>query len=93
MGKISALKKSQFQPLTPSDTGTPSEYYGLSYTVILEGKIVKEALEELGVEENKILKELRKQNFDAPSDIFHGELDTNFTISDIKHTPLPVNHL
>ncbi len=75
-GKMSVLKKSQFQPLTPSDTGTPTEYYGLSHSVILEGKIVKKSLQELGIEEKTLLKELQKQNFTA-ADIFHGELDTN----------------
>ena len=76
-GKLSVLKKSQFQPLTPSDTGTPTEYYGLNHTVILEGKVVKKALEELGIKESQLLETLRNQNVDSPRDIFHGELDTN----------------
>ncbi len=76
-GKLSVLKRSQYQPLTPSANGIPSGYYGLSHALIVEGVIDEEKLAELKLDRHWLLQELEKQNFDSPEKIFLAELDTS----------------
>jgi uncharacterized membrane protein YcaP (DUF421 family) len=76
-GKLSVLKRSQYQPLTPSVNGIPSGYYGLSHALIVEGVIDEKKLAELKLDRHWLLQELEKQNFDSPEKIFLAELDTS----------------
>jgi uncharacterized membrane protein YcaP (DUF421 family) len=75
-GKLSVLKKSQYQPLTPSANDIPTGYYGLSHAVIVEGVIDEKKLAELNLDRNWLLHELKKQNIESPEKIFLAELDT-----------------
>ena len=76
-GKLSVLKRSQYQPLTPSAKGISSGYYGLSHALIVEGVVDEKKLAELKLDRHWLLQELEKQNFDSPEKIFLAELDTS----------------
>ncbi|MFZ5354647.1 MAG: YetF domain-containing protein [Bacillota bacterium] len=75
-GKLSVLKKSQKQPVTPSDLNIPTAYNGLMTDIIMDGKVLTENLEGVNLDREWLLQKLRAQNYYSVEDVFYAGLDT-----------------
>ncbi len=75
-GNLSVLPKSQKRPVNPKDMQIDTEYEGLSYPLILDGKIQKDNLAELNLDSKWLLKELKNFGIDDPRTVFFASLDT-----------------
>jgi len=76
-GKISVLKKSQKQPVTPSDLSIPTVYTGLTKDIIIDGEVLEENLKDAKLDREWLIKEIKEKNFDRLEDVFYAGLDTS----------------
>lgn len=76
-GKLSVLKKSQKQPVTPSDLNITTTYIGLTKDIIMDGKVMKKNLEDANLDMDWLMKKLRTQNYYNVEDVFYAGLDTS----------------
>lgn len=74
-GKLSVLKKSQLQPVTPADLQISTVYKGLSVELIMDGQIVHENLRQLGLTTQWLREQVKNQGH-AIEEVFYAELDT-----------------
>lgn len=74
-GKLSVLKKTDSQPLTPKVQGIPTVNGREPRMVIMDGKVFREALDASGYTEEWLLGEVMKQGADQFSDVFLAQLD------------------
>ncbi|MEK5379713.1 DUF421 domain-containing protein [Niallia sp. FSL W8-0635] len=72
-GTISVLKKSAFSNPTKQDMNLPPEIISLPISVILDGEIITENLPRIGWNEDQLMQELKKHNFDSHKDILYAE--------------------
>lgn len=75
-GKISVQKKSQKQPLTPSDIYRPTQYDGLPTNLIMDGVILDDALRSLNLSRAWLRHQLGKQNIQDTTEVSLAQLDT-----------------
>lgn len=75
-GKISVQKKSQKQPLTPSDLNRPTQYDGLPTNLIMDGVILEDALRSLNLSNAWLHHQLGKQNIRDTTEVSLAQLDT-----------------
>lgn len=75
-GNVSILLKSQKRPVTPSDLKVPTHYQGLSTNLVIDGELIKENLEYVGLDEKWLNNELAKSNIASYKDILLASLDT-----------------
>lgn len=76
-GKLSVLKKSQKQPVTPSDLNISTAYIGLSIDIIMDGKVMEENLRGANLDKAWLLQKLKAQNYRCVEDVFYAGLDTS----------------
>ena len=62
-GELTVIQKPEKRTLTPQDLNISPEYEGISYDLVVEGKIMYENLKALGKDEKWLEKQLKK--FDA----------------------------
>ena len=62
-GELTVIQKPEKRALTPQDLNISPEYEGISYDLVVEGKIMYENLKALGKDEKWLEKQL--ENFDA----------------------------
>lgn len=74
-GNLSVLKKTQYQPVTPSDMNISTKYKGISTELIYDGIVIYENLKQVKLSREWLEKELRKMNINGPSDVFLACLD------------------
>ncbi|WP_027340566.1 DUF421 domain-containing protein [Halonatronum saccharophilum] len=79
-GELSILPKSQKRGLTPEHLHIPTEYEGLSLTLIADGEIDYNALNNAGLDEEWLLKELRKREINSPKDVLLATLESDGNI-------------
>ena len=75
-GQLSVLKKSQYQPITPSEIKINTDYVGLSIPLIVEGTIYKENLERLNLDEKWLSSQLKTNNVASEKDVFYAAFNT-----------------
>lgn len=75
-GKISVLKKSQKQPVTPGDLNIPTPYDGLPTVLIMDGMVLDDALRSLHLSKAWLHSQLRKQNIEDTAQVSLAQLDT-----------------
>jgi len=76
-GKVSVLKKSQSQPVTPSDMNIPTNYKGLESALIIDGVIMHKHLENVKLDEKWLKEELKKRGVHDVEDVLYSSLDTS----------------
>ncbi|HYG59514.1 MAG TPA: DUF421 domain-containing protein [Symbiobacteriaceae bacterium] len=79
-GKISVLKKSQVQPVTPKNLGMDTTYVGLTNAVIQDGKVLRQNLSRLGLTEEWLMSRLAGQGIEDLAGVFYAELGTDGTL-------------
>lgn len=75
-GKISVQKKSQKQPITPSDMNIPTQYDGLPTTLIMDGTVLINELRSLKLSNAWLHHQLGKQNIHDTTEVSLAQLDT-----------------
>lgn len=75
-GKISVQKKSQKQPVTPSDMNIPTQYDGLPTTLILDGMVQTGELRTLKLSNAWLHHQLGKQKINDVTEVSLAQLDT-----------------
>ncbi len=76
-GKLSVLKKSQKQPVTPSDLSIPTAYTGLTRDIIIDGEFMEENLTSVKLDKEWLMRRLKDNNFNSIEDVFYAGLDTS----------------
>lgn len=75
-GKLSVQKKSQKQPVTPSDLNLATQYDGLPTNLILDGILLNDALRSLNLSKAWLKHQLKKQNIEDINQVSLAQLDT-----------------
>ena len=76
-GRITILPKSQKKPLTPEDMNITSEKAEIHTEIIMDGHILHENLERLGLNLTWLDKQLKEQKYDNAKEIYLGICDSN----------------
>ena len=75
-GKLSVLKKAEYQNVTLKDMNLPAQYRGLSTELIFDGVVMDQNLKNANLDRVWLDKELRKLNIKDSSEVFLANLDT-----------------
>lgn len=75
-GKISVLKKAHKQPVTPADMNITVQYAGMPSTLIMDGRILYDALTSLNLTKAWLHHQLSKQRISDTADVSLAQLDT-----------------
>lgn len=75
-GKLSILKKSQKQPVTPGDLHLSTQYEGLPTNLISDGILLEDALRSLNLSKAWLQYQLNKQNIQDITQVSLAQLDT-----------------
>lgn len=76
-GRLSVLKKTPNQPVTPEDLGLKTEYKGLPTDLVSDGILLEDALASLGLSKAWLYHQLGKQNITGVSEVSLAQLGTN----------------
>lgn len=76
-GKLSVVKKSQKQPVTPADLNIPTAYAGLTKDIVIDGKIMHENLKDARLDRKWLMDKLKANNFHTIEEVFYAGLDTS----------------
>lgn len=74
-GKLSVLKKSQNQPVTPKDLNLSTDYQGINTEIIYDGVVVESNLRQLKRDRKWLDRELKKMGVRDAAEVFYGEVD------------------
>lgn len=75
-GKLSVLKKSQKQPVTPSDLQISTDYKGVPVELVEDGQVLEENLQQIKVDRNWLEEQIRKRNHRL-EEVYYAEIDTS----------------
>jgi len=76
-GKLTVLKKSQFQALTPKDMKISTEYMGLSTELIYNGVVMEHNLEKVELDEKWLNSQLKTRGIKDPQEVYLAVLNTS----------------
>ncbi|MGP4070172.1 DUF421 domain-containing protein [Halobacillus sp. B29] len=72
-GTVSVLKASQYQNVTRGDMNLSPQAVPLPRTLISDGEVIWDSLEEIGQNEAWLKRQLQSQNFNSPEDVLYAE--------------------
>ena len=75
-GEISVLPKVSARPATTEELALTIPQDGLSYPVILDGKLEMKMLQQAGISEKWLLETLKVQYHVKPHEVFYAEIDS-----------------
>lgn len=75
-GKLSVLLKSQKRPVTPEDLGIATVYEGMSTELIHDGQIIEQNLNDLNLDQEWLMDELKKQGVHDLKEVAFAVLST-----------------
>ena len=75
-GQLSIITKSQKRPVTPSDLNIPTEYEGLSYDIILDGRLMEDNLKKANLDTDWLYGQLAAFGITRVKDVLFASLDT-----------------
>lgn len=79
-GRLSVLKKASRQPVSPSDMNLPTPNQGLCANVIIDGKLMRQNMKQVNIDEQWLTNELQKSSISSISDILLAYCDANGTL-------------
>lgn len=88
-GKISVIPRISKQPLTPTDANIRVAENGIDHGIIIDGKIIKNALSVVGKSNKWLDAVLRSNNINSFDDVFYLAVDDNDRVTVIKKTDAP----
>jgi uncharacterized membrane protein YcaP (DUF421 family) len=80
-GKLSFLPKTPKRPVTLEDLNKTDTKAGLCANVIIDGKIMDKALKSIKKDEKWLMKEIKKQGYDNPENIFLAIVDNTYKMT------------
>ncbi|CEI83357.1 hypothetical protein J18TS1_30050 [Oceanobacillus oncorhynchi subsp. incaldanensis] len=75
-GELSVMLKTNQQPVTPQTLGVPLEQEHGPAILIMDGKIMKKSLENLGYSKEWLIGEIQKQGAEEVRDVFLAQIDS-----------------
>ncbi|MCL6451726.1 MAG: DUF421 domain-containing protein [Acetobacteraceae bacterium] len=75
-GRLSLIKRSQLEPVTPRDLGVSTAYEGLPTVLIDDGEVKEHELKKLGLSRAWLLGELARRGISDPGRVLLASLDT-----------------
>ncbi|WP_068676511.1 DUF421 domain-containing protein [Oceanobacillus sp. Castelsardo] len=75
-GKISVMKKTEYNPLTPKDIGMPVESEHTPSLIIIDGYVLTKRLQYLGYSEEWLLGEVMMQGAKEFKDVYLAQIDS-----------------
>ncbi|GMA61288.1 DUF421 domain-containing protein [Alicyclobacillus fastidiosus] len=79
-GSLSAMKKSELQPVTPKDTGIQVINEREPRLVIIDGHVMERSLQQTGYSREWLLGEIMKQGASDVKDVFIAQIDSNGSV-------------
>ncbi|MGE8203676.1 YetF domain-containing protein [Heyndrickxia sp. NPDC080065] len=80
-GQLSVLKKEEYEPVTKKDANIQVKRRPYIPTeLVVDGKFIGKNLQELNINEDWLLNELKRKGFPNLNDIFYAELQTDGSI-------------
>lgn len=76
-GKLSVLKKSQYNSITRDDLGLDTDYKGLATEIIKDGEVLEQNLKQNNLDFNWLYQELNNQGIDDVSKVMLATLNTD----------------
>lgn len=76
-GQVSVLPKSQKRPVTPADLHLDTAYEGMSTEMIVDGKVVEQNLQQVGLDLQWLKDQLTAQKVNCVSDVAYAELSSD----------------
>ena len=76
-GELSIIPKSQKRPLTPSDMNIPTEYEGVPFPLVIDGRLIELNLKKLNLSKEWLNSELQKFGINSYKDAFFVSLESN----------------
>ncbi|MDN4526688.1 DUF421 domain-containing protein [Fictibacillus fluitans] len=76
-GDVSVIPRAQSRPVTPKDMQLYPQEDGLTYAVIIDGQMMKQALHHAKVSEDWLVQELKKLYMASPHEVFYAEVDSD----------------
>lgn len=76
-GELSIIPKSQKRPLTPSDMNIPTEYEGIPFPLVIDGRLIHLNLKKLDLSKEWLETELKKFGIQNYKDAFFVSIDSN----------------
>lgn len=76
-GELSIIPKSQKRPLTPSDMNIPTEYEGIPFPLVIDGKLIHLNLKKLDLSKEWLEDELKKFGIQSYKDAFFVSIESN----------------
>lgn len=76
-GELSVLLKSQNRPVTPRDLNIPTQYQGVPSELIMDGKIVRQNLEQNKLSEQWLTEQLKMQGIYNLGEVAYASLDSS----------------
>ena len=75
-GDLSVIPKSQKRPVTPQDLNLETEYEGLAINLIIDGEIIYDTLDKIGLTKKDLKKKLLENGFESEKNILLATIDT-----------------
>ncbi|PKM83989.1 MAG: hypothetical protein CVU88_00350 [Firmicutes bacterium HGW-Firmicutes-13] len=75
-GHLSVLPKSQKRPVNPEDLNLSTEYEGICHSLIVDGEVERDNLQEMGLTEGWLQNELSKFGINDLRKVLFASLDT-----------------
>ena len=91
-GKLTILPVSTRRPATPEDLGLSPKQERLFTEVIMDGRILKENLQRMGLNPEWLSKQLNSQGFSDASEVFLGLCDAENNLTCYKMQQEPPSH-
>ena len=88
-GKISVIPRISKQPLTPTDANIRVAENGIDHGIIIDGKLIKNALSVVGKSNKWLDAVMRSNNIDSFDDVFYLAVDDNDRVTVIKKADAP----
>lgn len=79
-GKLSVMKKTELQPLTPKDTSVTVVAEHEPRVLIIDGNVMEKSLAQLGYTQQWLLDEIMKYGVRSFKDVFFAQIDSNGTV-------------
>ena len=76
-GELSIIPKSQKRPLTPQDMNIPTEYEGIPFPLVVDGRLINLNLKKLNLTKEWLNSELQKFGIQSYKDTFFVSLESN----------------
>ncbi|MBU4533498.1 MAG: DUF421 domain-containing protein [Eubacteriales bacterium] len=89
-GELSVLLKSQKRPVTCEDLQVPTQYEGMSHTIVSDGEILDRHLDDVGLSRAWLFSELAKRGIKDVKQVMYASLDTQGNLYvDVREDNLP----